>query len=199
MDTGSPQRLTLEEMSNTARRILTENPEITQRMFEHLQTQLGPDQLPGSPKPVEEGPNTTNRGSPSVRLNQLTFGQSPRGRFLLTPRQGMGFTLGIRQETSTFRLNVEGMSFEQPSPVVEQLATVEEEPVPQEEPTVVPREELEEEDGQADPVTPHPEGAKTRPMTRSATKQGPSKKAPASSKWPTKTPRKGSTSKKPQK
>ena len=33
---GSPQRLTLEEMSNAARRILTENPEITQRMFKHL-------------------------------------------------------------------------------------------------------------------------------------------------------------------
>ena len=38
MDSGSPQRLTLEEMSKMARRILTENPEITQRMFEHLQT-----------------------------------------------------------------------------------------------------------------------------------------------------------------
>ena len=128
MDTGSPNRLTLEEMSNTARRILTENPEITQQMFEHLQTQLGPEQQPGSLKPVEEGPNIAHRESPSVRLSQLRFGQSPRGRFLLSPGQGMGFTLEIGQETSTFQLNVEGMHSEQPS-TVEQPATVETEPV----------------------------------------------------------------------
>ena len=60
-------------------------------------------------------------------------------------------------------------------------------------------EEPEEEAGQADPVTPHPAGAKTRPMTRSATKHGPSKEAPVSSKRPTKTPGKGSNSKKPRK
>ena len=86
MDSGSPQCLTLEEMSNAARRILTENPEITRRMFEHLQIQVGLDQLPGSPKPIEERPSLTNRGSPSVCLNQQRFGQSPRGRLLLTPR-----------------------------------------------------------------------------------------------------------------
>ena len=89
---------------------------------------------------------------------------------------------------------------------MEQPTTVETEPVVQEEPTVVPTEELEEEAGQADPVTPHPDpvtphpaGAKTKPITRSATKQGPSKEAPASSKRPTKTPVKGSSSKKPRK
>ena len=106
----------------------------------------------------------------------------------------MGFTLEIGQETSTFRLNVEGMSSEQPSLVGEQPATMEEKPVPQEKPTVVPIEEPEGEAGQADPFTPHLVGAKTRPMTRSAMKQGPSKEAPASSKRPTKTPGKGSNS-----
>ena len=111
----------------------------------------------------------------------------------------MGFTLGIGQETSTFRINVEGMSSKQPSPVEEQSTTVEEEPIPQEESMVVPREEPEGEAGQADPVTPHPIGAKTKPMTRSATKQGPSKEALASSKRLTKTPGKGSSSKRPQK
>ena len=111
----------------------------------------------------------------------------------------MGFTLGIGQETSTFWIDVEGMSSKPPSPVGEQPATMEEGPVPQEEPTVVPREELEEEAGQADPVTPHPVGTKTRPMIRSATKQGPSKEAPTSSKRPTKTPGKGSSSKRPRK
>ena len=185
-------------MSNTARKILTENPEITQRMFEHLQTQLRPEQLPGSPKPVEEGPSTTHQGSPSVRLSQLRFAQSPRGRFLLSPGRGLGFTLGIGQETSTFQLNMEGMRSEQPS-TMEQPTTVETTPLPQGEPTVVPTKEPEEETGQMDRVTLHPAGAKTRTMTRSATKQGPSKEVPASSKRPTKTPGKGSSSKKPRK
>ena len=147
MVSGSPQRLTLEEMSITARRILTENPEITQRMFEHLQTQVGPDQLPVSPNPVGDTPSTVNRGSPSVCLNQQRFEQSPRGRFLLTPRQGVEFTLGIGQETSSFRIDMEGMSSEQPTPMEEQPATVEEDPVPREEPTIVPREEPEREAG----------------------------------------------------
>ena len=90
------------------------------------------------------------------------------------------------------------MRFEQPS-TVEQPTTMETEPIVQNEPTVVPTEEPEGEAGQMDPVTPHPAGAKTRPMTRSATKQGPSKEAPTSSKCPTKTPGKGSSSKKSQK
>ena len=111
----------------------------------------------------------------------------------------MGFTLGIGQETFTFRIDVEGLRSEQPSPVGEQPTTVEEGPVPREEPTVVPREEPEREAGEVNPVTPYPVGAKTRPLTRSATKQGPSKEAPASSKQPTKTPGKGSSSKKPRK
>ena len=111
----------------------------------------------------------------------------------------MGFTLGIGQETSTFRIDLDGMNSEQPSPVGEQPATMEEGPVLQEEPTIVPREEPKREAGQADPVTPHPIGEKTKPMTRSATKQGPSKEAPTSSKRPTKTPGKGSSSKRPRK
>ena len=68
---------------------------------------------------------------------------------------------------------MEGLRSEQPSPVEEQPTTVEKGPVPREEPTVVPREEPERETGEADPVTSHLVGAKTRPMTRSATKQGP--------------------------
>ena len=53
--------------------------------------------------------------------------------------------------------------------------------------------------GQEDPVTPHLVGAKTRPMTRSATKQGPPTETLASSKRPTKTQGKGSSSKRPRK
>ena len=59
--------------------------------------------------------------------------------------------------------------------------------------------EPEGEASQEGPVTPHPVGAKTRPMTRSASKQGPSKETPSSSKRPTKTPGKRSSSKRPQK
>ena len=76
----------------------------------------------------------------------------------------------------------------------EEPAHVEEDPMPREEPIVVPRAELERKAGQEDPV-----GAKTRPMTRSATKRGPLREAPASSKRPTKTCGKGSSSKRPRK
>ena len=51
--------------------------------------------------------------------------------------------------------------------------------------------------GQEDPVTPFPVEAKTRPITRSPSKQGPSIQIPASTKSPTKTPGKGSNSKRP--
>ena len=167
---------------------MTESIEITQQMFEHLQSQVRLELLPTSPKPVEDKPSTSDVGSPSVCLSQQRFEQSPRGRFLLTPRQGVGFTLGIERETSTLQIEVEGTSSKRPVLVEEEPTVVEEDPVPREEPTVVPRAEPEREDSHEDPVTPHPVGAKARPMTRSATKQGPPRKAPASSKWPTKTP-----------
>ena len=51
--------------------------------------------------------------------------------------------------------------------------------------------ELEGEADQEHPVTPHLVGAKTRPMTRFAMKQGPPTETLASSKRPTKTPEKG--------
>ena len=89
------------------------------------------------------------------------------------------------------------MSSERPILVEEEPATVGEDPVPREEPIVVPRAEPKREATEEDPITPHPLSAKTRPMTRSPTKQGPFKEAPASSKRPTKTPGKGSSSKRP--
>ena len=61
------------------------------------------------------------------------------------------------------------------------------------------RAEPEREASQEDPVTPFPVGTKTRPMTRSATKQGPPIEIPASSKRPTKTSGKGSSSKRSRK
>ena len=94
---------------------------------------------------------------------------------------------------------MEGTSSKRPILVEEVLAPVEEDPVPREEPLVVPRVEPERKAGQEDPVTPHPVGAKTKPMTRSAMKQGPPRETPASSKRPTKTPRKGSSTKKSRK
>ena len=51
--------------------------------------------------------------------------------------------------------------------------------------------------GQDDPAISFLVGAKSRPMTRSASKQGSSTKTPASMKRSTKTPRKGSSSKRP--
>ena len=59
----------------------------------------------------------------------------------------MEFILGIGQETSTFRIDVEGKNSEQVVHVKEEPAIVKEEPMPREEPTVVPRVELEREAG----------------------------------------------------
>ena len=84
----------------------------------------------------------------------------------------MGFILGIGRETSTVWIDMEGISSERLVLVEEEPATMEEDPVPREEPTVVSRAEAEREAGQEDPVTPHPVGAKTRPMIRSALKNG---------------------------
>ena len=49
--------------------------------------------------------------------------------------------------------------------------------------------------GQEDPITPFPMGAKTRPMTKSASKEGPFTQTLASRKRPTMIPSKGSSSK----
>ena len=68
----SPPHPTLEDMANTARRILIKNPEITQRMMEHLKPQvpLQTEQLPTSPKLVEDKLNIADVGNPSIRLSQ---------------------------------------------------------------------------------------------------------------------------------
>ena len=50
---------------------------------------------------------------------------------------------------------------------------------------------------QADPATSFPVGAKIRPIIRSPSKEGPSTQTPTSTKRPTKTPSKGSSSKRP--
>ena len=98
------------------------------------------------------------------------------------PKKGVGFTLEIGQGTSTVWIELERTSLE---------------PVPTEEPPVAIGAEPESEADQVDVIIPFPVGAKTRPITRSASKQGPSTEIPASTKQPTKTPGKGSSSKRP--
>ena len=71
------------------------------------------------------------------------------------------------------------------------------EPIQVEDQPAGPGAELKSEPGHKDPATPFLVGAKTRPMTRSANKQGPSTEIPASMKRPTKTRRKGSNFKRP--
>ena len=72
----------------------------------------------------------------------------------------MGFTLGIRLETSTLQIEMEGTSSEPPVLVEEVPAPIEEVPVPREEPLTMSRAEPEREAGQKDPVTPFPVGTK---------------------------------------
>ena len=106
------------------------------------------------------------------------------GELHLTPRKEVVFSLGLSQQTSLVQIRVKGTS-SQPIQIEDQPEVVGADP--------------ESEAGQEDPVTPFPVGAKTKPMTRSASKQWPSKETSASSKRPTKTPGKGSSSKKSQK
>ena len=106
------------------------------------------------------------------------------GKLRLTPRKEVVFSLGLSQQTSLVQIGVKGTSLE-PIPVEDQPEVVGADP--------------ESEAGQEDPVTLFLVGAKTRSMTRFASKQGPSMEIPASSKRPTKTPGKGSSSKRPQK
>ena len=92
----------------------------------------------------------------------------------------MGFTLGIERETSTLQIEMEGMNSE-PLVLEEEVpAPVEEVPMPRKEPPTVSRAESERKAGQEDPITLFLVGTKTRPMTRSTTKQRPPTKIPAS-------------------
>ena len=140
-------------------------------------------------KPVEDQPWAEGVqileptiASPNIHPSPQRFGNSPRGKFRLTPKRGVGFSLGIALETSLVQTGGEGMSLE-PIQTKGSLVGERTEPVTRL--------------GQEDLVTPFLIGAKTRPMTRSASKQGPSIQIPASTKKPTKTPGKGSSSRRP--
>ena len=105
-------------------------------------------------------------------------------KLCLSPRKEIVFSLGLSLQTSLVQIKVEGTSSE---------------PILVEDQAEVVGADLESEASQEDPVIPFPIGAKTRPMTRSVSKKGPSTETPTSSKWPTKTPKKGSSSKRPRK
>ena len=59
-ESKSPQTTTFDHMAATARHILAENPDIAQRMLEHLKSQprvpLRPEELVSLAKPVEDQP-----------------------------------------------------------------------------------------------------------------------------------------------
>ena len=189
----SPQATFLDGMATAARRILSENPDIAQRMLEHLRMQplvsLQPEDLVSLPKLVEDQPQVVEvqsqeaaEASPSTLSTPQRLRKLPKGKFLLTPKKGAGFFLGIAHETLLVQIRWEGTSSE-PTQVEDQPAEV--------------GAESERGPGHEDPVTPFLIGAKTKPMTRFASKQGPSTKTPAFTKRPTKTLGKWSSSKRP--
>ena len=194
-ESGIPQSTALDNMAEAARQILAENPDIAEWMLEHLRTQplvpLRPEDLVTLAKPIEVQPRAAKTqsqdpmvASPSNLSTPSKLRKSPTGKVMLTPRRGVGFSLGIAHETSSVKIRWEGTSSE-PIQVEDQPARL--------------GAELESGPGQEDPATPFPIGAKTRPITRSASKQGPSTKTPTSMKRPTKTLGKGSSSKRPKK
>ena len=77
------------------------------------------------------------------------------GKLRLTSRKEVVFFLGLSQQTFLVQIRVKGINSE-PVQVEDQPKVVGADP--------------EGEAGQEDPVTPFPVGAKTRPMTRSASK-----------------------------
>ena len=143
------------------------------------------------PKPTGEQPWVAEEesqrvveASPSTRSTPVLLRTSPMGKLCLTPRKEVVFSLGLSQQTSSMQIGVKRTSSE-PIPVKNQPEVIGVDP--------------ESEAGQEDLITPFRVGAKTRPMTRSASKKGPSTETSASSKRPTKSPGKGSSSKRPRK
>ena len=143
-----------------------------------------PQPIGEKPQAVEEESQKVAKVSPSTRSTLVFLRTSLMGKLRLTPRKEVVFSLGLSQQTSLVQIGIEGTSSE-PIQVEDQPEVVGADP--------------ESEAGQEDLVTPFPVGAKTRPITRSASKQGPFMETPASSKRPTKTLGKGSSSKRPQK
>ena len=153
-------------MAVVARQIMTENLDIAQWMMEHLKTQLERplrlEEFQTATKSVENQPHVERvqilepaLASPNTRPSPQRFGKSPRGKFQLTSKRGVGFFLGTSLETSPVWTRGEGTSFE-PIQVEGSLAGERIEPV-----TGLVQE---------DPVIPFLIGAKTRPMTRFASK-----------------------------
>ena len=112
---GSPQTTALDEMTATAKRILSENPDIAQWILDHWKVQpevpLRPEEFQTLAKSVEGQPPTVETqiaeptlASPSNRPTSQRLRKSPRGKFLLTPRRGVGFSLGIAHETSLLEI-----------------------------------------------------------------------------------------------
>ena len=103
--------------------------------------------------------------SPSTRSTPVFLRTSPMGKLCLTPRKEVGFSLDLSQQTSLVQIGFEGTSSE---PIL-----VEDQPK---------EADSENEPNQEDLVTYFSKGAKTRPMTRSASKKGSSPSSPTSTK-----------------
>ena len=168
---------------------MTKNHDIAQRMMEHLKTQPGrplqSEEFQTTIKLIEDQPQAEGLQilelalvSPSTCLSPQRFGKSPRGKFRLTSKRGVRFSLETTLKTLFVWTRGKGTSLES----IQAKGS----PVREAEPIT--------DSNQEDPVIPFPVGAKTRPMTRSANKQGPSIQIPASTKRPMKTLGKGSSS-----
>ena len=109
--------------------------------------------------------------------------RSPRANLWFTPKKDVGFSLEPTLETSPTQTREEGTSVE---PIQVDLGS-----------STKAREGPRNGASQENPITPFLVGTKTRPTTRFASKQGPSTQTLASTKRPTKTPTKGSSSELP--
>ena len=188
---GSTPHTPFGDMVAIARQVLAANLDIANRIMEHMRVRpfvllqledLVPLLVGEQRRVAEVESQRVAEASPNTCSTLVFFRTSPMGKLHLTPRKEVGFPLDLSQQTSLVQIGFEGTSLE-PILVEDQPEVVGADP--------------ENEPGQEDLVTPFPEGAKTRPMTRSANKKGPSPSSPTSMKRPTKTPGKGSSSKRP--
>ena len=106
------------------------------------------------PRVAEEESQRVAEASPITRSTPIFFRTSPMGKLRFIPRKEVVFSLGL-QQTSSMQIGVEGTNSE---------------PIQVEDQQEVAGVEPEGKAGQEDPVTLHPVGAKTRPMTRSPSK-----------------------------
>ena len=119
-------------MAATARQILAANPDIVDRIMEHMTVRplvplrsedWVPQRAKEQPQATEEENQKVAEASQSTRSSLVFLRTSPMGKLHLTPKKEVVFSLGLSQQTSSVQIGVEGTS-SKPIQVENQLEVV---------------------------------------------------------------------------